>query len=164
MKNIEKNGRPECSSVMEKYGSMLYRICLSVVHDSYYAEDAVSETLLRYYTVSPRFKSDEHERNWLIRVVRNVSIDIARRRSRLTYVSLDKIPEELLAENDDTVKSAEIFSALFSMPEIYSTVVWMYYGEGMDTPSIAKALRISPAAARKRLSRGRELLKIKYEE
>ena len=43
MKNTQEQFREERSPVFEKYGAMLYRICLSVLHDNYYAEDAVIE-------------------------------------------------------------------------------------------------------------------------
>ena len=164
MKNTQEQFREERSPVFEKYGAMLYRICLSVLHDNYYAEDAVSDTFLRYYTSARRFKSDEHERAWLIRAARHASIDILRRRKRNSYSPIESIPEEMLAEYDDLVRASALFSALFSLPEIYSTSIWMYYGEGMDSQAIAKALNLSPSAVRKRLSRGRELLKQKYEE
>lgn len=162
MNTTELDFKPIVTPVFEKHGPMLYRICLSVLHDVHYAEDAVSETLLRYYSSAPKFKSEDHEKAWLIRVARNVSIDIVRYRSRHVNVPIDSVPEELLADSDDAEERSAILSSLFSLPEIYSTPIWLYYGEGMDSRSIAKALGISDAAARKRLSRGRELLKAKY--
>ena len=163
MNTTESDFKPIATPVLEKYGPLLYRICVSVIHDSYYAEDAVSETLLRYYSSAPKFRSEVHEKSWLIRVARNVSIDIVRYRKRHTHVSIETVPEEFLAVSENAEESSAILFSLFSLPEIYSTVVWLYYGEKMDTSSIAKTLGISNAAARKRLSRGRELLKAKYE-
>lgn len=46
---------------VERYGDMLYRICLLALKNTADAEDAVQETFIRYVQKSPDFLDGEHE-------------------------------------------------------------------------------------------------------
>ncbi|MDD7646674.1 MAG: sigma-70 region 4 domain-containing protein [Ruminococcus bromii] len=43
-------------------------------------------------------------------------------------------------------------------------MLYLYYAEGYKTDEIAQMLKISPAAVRKRLEKGRKQLKLIYDE
>ena len=51
--------------VYEAYGPSLYRFCLLQMKNPADAEDVLQDVLIKRLYQAPRFKSPEHERNWL---------------------------------------------------------------------------------------------------
>jgi len=56
---------------------------------------------------------------------------------------------------------SEILAELMQLPTAVKSVVYLYYVEGYKTAEIAQMLKISTNAVKKRLQRGREMLKLK---
>jgi len=55
-------------TTINKYGDMLYRLCILMLKNESDAEDVVQETIIKYYQKSPAFENHEHEKAWFIRV------------------------------------------------------------------------------------------------
>lgn len=143
---------------VEKYGDMLFRICLSMLCNKHDAEDVVQDTFLIYLNRKPSFNDDEHEKAWLIRVCINICKNKMRFRSRHNHINI-----ETLAAYGFTYKDSSIFDSVSKLPEKYKSVILLYYVEEYKVKEIANILKVSTAAIKKRLQRGREMLKI-YEE
>lgn len=161
MQNEREKDTPSAQDVQEalaRYGDMLFRICFVLLRQRQDAEDAVQETLIRYLRKAPRFESEQHEKAWLIRVATNICKNALRFRSRYETVVSDEFADstELPPEN------SEILGALCGLPYIYRVVLQLYYVEGYKTAEIAQILHISLSAVKKRLEKGRKLLKEAY--
>ena len=64
-----KNNTAECISddieiIINKYGNMLYRLCVLMLKNESDAEDVIQETIIKYYQKAPSFKDAEHEKAW----------------------------------------------------------------------------------------------------
>ena len=142
---------------VEKYGDVLYRLCLIMLRNTADAEDAVQETFIRYIQKSPDFADNEHEKAWLITVATNKCRDMLRYRSRHFTES-----EELL--NSCALEKADsgILDALMELKDKYRIILTLHYVEGYKIEEIAELTGISPSAVKMRLSRGRKLLEEKY--
>ena len=68
--------------VYETYGPSLYRFCLLQMKNPADAEDVLQDVLIKRLYQAPRFKSPEHERNWLFQVALNLCRDEWRRHRR----------------------------------------------------------------------------------
>ena len=68
--------------VYEAYGPSLYRFCLLQMKNPADAEDVLQDVLIKRLYQAPRFKSPEHERNWLFQVALNLCRDEWRRHRR----------------------------------------------------------------------------------
>lgn len=161
MQNEQGNCIPPSQDAQEalaRYGDMLFRICFVLLRQRQDAEDAVQETLLRYLRKAPRFESEQHEKAWLIRVATNVCKNTLRFRSRYETVDSEEFADFTELSSDD----GEILGALCSLPYIYRVVLQLYYVEGYKTAEIARILHISLSAVKKRLEKGRKLLKQAY--
>ena len=142
---------------VERYGDMLYRICLLTLRNSADAEDAVQETFIKYIQKSPEFNDGEHEKAWLITVATNKCRDMLRYRSRHQTES-----EELLLTYAIEKEESGILDALMELSEKYKTPLMLFYIDGYKIDEIADIMGISVSAAKMRLSRGRKLLEEKY--
>ena len=81
----------DVTSLVGKYGDMLYRLCFLRLHSKFDAEDAVQETFLRYIKKTPDIEDGEHLKAWLCRVAINICHDAARKKKVRNYVPLDAI-------------------------------------------------------------------------
>lgn len=147
----------EIERVFVRYSDMLFRMCFTALGNNSDAEDAVSNTFLKFITNSPVFRDEEHEKAWFLRVASNLCKDSHRFRKRHDYVNLDEISDYCRTQPE-----CDILEAVMRLPLEYKTVVYMHYIEGYKSGEIAAILSLSPAAVRKRLQYARELLKIEY--
>lgn len=149
----------ELRRVMERYGTALYRLCRTMLGRDMDAEDAMAETLIRYYQKAPQFSTPSQEKAWLFTVAANLCRDMLRKRKRLMSLEALELPETVTETRD-----REILEALARLPERYRTVIHLTYVEGYKSHEIASMLGISSQAVRKRLQKGRNLLKLEYEK
>ncbi len=154
-----KKSDNEVEEVVQKYGSIIFRISYCILCNVQDAEDAVQETFLKYMTKSPEFVSEEHRKAWLIKVSTNISKNMLMFRIRREALNIDDVINIGIPQDD-----ISIFEMIMSIPTKYKIVMTLYYVEGYRSKEIAEILDINEAAVRKRLQRGRELLKKEFEK
>ena len=117
------SGRPaddEIERIVNTYEPALFRLSLMMLGREMDAEDAVSETMLRYIRKAPEFRDSGHERAWLYTVTANVCRDMLRKRRKI--VSLDQAE---LADYAQEPEDKTILEALGRLPEKYRTVLYL---------------------------------------
>lgn len=145
--------------ILDDYGTPLLRLGMMMLGRRMDAEDAVSETLLRYLQKRPEFQNPAHEKSWLYTVMANVCRDMLRKRRRLVYLSDTELSEQAQEPEDRSV-----LDALARLPEKYRTVLYLCYVEGYKSHEVGAMLGVHAGTVRKRLQYGRQLLKIEYEQ
>lgn len=146
-----------------KYSKMMKHIAQGILHDDALAEDAVHNAFLKLTKHMAKVEDVDSvkTKGLAIIVIRNVAIDMYRKRKREFSFDLD---EEALADYaiEDTPEKnaqAEIISrALGKLTPIYRDVLLLKFLHGYDDCEIASLLNISHAAVRKRLQRAKEKL------
>ncbi len=156
--HLEMSEQNEAEKLVDRYADSLFRLCVTILKNRADAEDAVSETLMKYLTKAPVFLEEDHRKAWLIRVASNISRDMLRSKRYREHLDLNEV---CLPAAEET--SAEILDTVLGLPEKYRTVIYLYYIEGYSSAEIADILSISPAAVRKRLQHGRKKLRLEYE-
>ena len=157
----QKNNRTEenIEEIVNKYSSLIFRISYCILCNPDDAEDVVQETFLKYITKAPEFNSEEHRKAWLIKVSANISKNMLMFRLKRESVSIYDVQNVGISEND-----YETFELIMSLPSKHKIVMTLYYVEGYKSKEIAEIIGISEEAVRKRLQKGRELLKIEFEK
>jgi len=125
-------------------------------HDT---EDMVQNTFIRLMKDKTVFKSEEHEKAWLIRTATNLCKDHFRNWWSKT-VGIDKATEKVIEQPFVTDEYYEIIMAL---PPKYKTAIYLYYYEGYSTVEIAKILGKKESTIRSHLHTARKLLKMEME-
>ena len=149
----------DIEGLIGKYGDMLYRLCVLMLKNESDAEDAVQETVIKYYWKAPAFEDGEHEKAWLIRVATNQCRDLLRFRSRHPVIDAESIPQAIWVPPD-----SGILEALMSVPEKYRLVLALYYIEDRPVAEIAKTIGRTSSAVKMRLQKGRRILEKIYRE
>ncbi|MBR5295561.1 MAG: RNA polymerase sigma factor [Clostridia bacterium] len=156
-----RNRKNNITALFMKYGDLLYRVALSRLGNDADAEDVVQDVFVKYMSAPPVFEDENHEKAWFLRSTIHRCIDLVRKQKGKTFVPLEDA-RHLAAEDDEKVR--EILSLIEQLPEIYKDVVVLHGLEGFSLEECAKILEISLSAAKMRLSRAREMLKILRKE
>lgn len=145
--------------VVKEYSPMLYRICVVMLGNEADAQDAVQDTICKYLERTKGFRDKEHEKAWLIKVAQNRCRDMRRFYLRHPQVDL----EEISAGYEDPEYS-DVLAELIRLPLAVKAAVYLHYIEGYKTTEVSEILGISVNAVKKRLQRGREMLRLRLEE
>jgi len=148
----------ELERAVEAFSDMIYRIAINILKNPSDAEDVMQESFYRLCRSEKTFASQEHLRNWLIRVTINESKKLRRSAWFRHTVPMDlQMPErETVCVDQDR---AATWEAIQSLPEHYRTVVYLYYYEGVSAKDIAKILKKNPSTVQTWLMRARERLR-----
>jgi RNA polymerase sigma factor (sigma-70 family) len=156
------------SEVVEVLQQPLYNLCLRVLGTHADAEDASQEALLRVVTHLGTFRGESRFSTWVWSIATRVALEVRRKRGRQP-LSVEGFRADLSEGRDDeAIERAE--DAILvqqvklgcgrAMLQVLDDDLRVAYvlGEILEVPGpeAARAVGISPAAFRKRLSRARE--------
>ncbi len=142
----------------EKYKDTVYRVALNFFGNT---DDAVQDVLMKLYLSDRQFESDEHVRNWLIRVTVNVCKNTLRMPWRRKNVALEELSQSVPFEQKE---ESDLFLSVMSLPEKYRTVLYLFYYEEFSVREIAGIMKLKESAVTTRLSRARNELRLKLAE
>lgn len=146
--------------IVSRYIDTVYRVAFNYLKNPSDADDitqTVFEKLLREKKV---FESDEHIRNWLIRVTINACKKLLRSPWRRNE-SFEAYAGTLTFDNP---AHSELFRAVMALPKKYRLPIYLHYYEEYSTQEIAGILKIPKNSVCTHLKRGREMLKRELQE
>lgn len=146
----------------EKYYEMVWRICLVRFGDSHDAYDAAQETFVRLINYGKSFRSEEHEKAWLIRTAVNYCKDVlksSRRKNEICLESGKPIEAENVAE-----EYTDVYETMMGLPEKYRVILYLYYYEGYSLKEIAALVKTNASTLRSRFAKAKELMKVYLED
>ena len=139
-----------------RYKDHVFAIGFSYFKNSIDADDIVQETFLKLMRSGKDFESEDHLRNWIIKVAVNEC-------KRVTLSSWFKRKEALEDYTDKLIfqepEDRDLFEAVMRLPKNYRQVTHLFYYEGYSVKEIAEILKIKESAVTTRLSRARKKLK-----
>ena len=157
MQNSSVRPTDVLKEVLEQYGNMLFRYALMMLGTAQDAEDALQETLLKYWQKAPEFKDKDHEKAWLLTVLGNRCRDLLRVRMRRSETTLE-CTAEIAEFASEPMEDSGIVEALMTLPEKYKQVLYLHYVEGYRVEEIAGIIGKTASAVKMRLKTGRKLL------
>ncbi len=162
-----EDDQSKLSKIYYEYNRLMMYIALGVLKNETLAQDAVNDALIRIINNLHKIKDNEiysHKtKSFIVKIVRNTSIDALNEEKKQTGVDFDEISETtIISQNksnvDDLMNVNAVFEALGLLPEIYREILELKIYRDFTDKEIAKFLDISNAAVRKRLQRARESL------
>jgi RNA polymerase sigma-70 factor (ECF subfamily) len=134
------------------------------------ALDVAQEAMLRFFRTLGRFDADRPVRPWLLRIVRNLVRDRARRLRVRRHEPLQPNPDVLVADPPDPSPSPEdratkaelqslLWHAVRNLPPQFREIVSLRDYLGLSYSEIAVALGIPTGTVMSRLHRARSMLR-----
>ena len=149
---------------------VVMKVAYHVTYNQDVAEDICQDAFIRFYDKDMVFPTMDDAKFWLIRVVKNLSINHNKRKMRES-ASLEKVmrgpqvnpfkdgASELLLKES----TAAVRKAVSELPEIYKTVIVLLEYAGLNYKQIAEQLKISESNVKVRVHRARKELEAKLD-
>ena len=141
--------------MIEKYSNMVFRLAMARTKSKEYSEDIYQEVFLRLYKKMPEFKSEEHEKAWLIKVTINCSKSLL---GSKFIKNTEPLNEELQFE---TKERQEVYYEVLKLPIKYRTIIHLYYYEGYKINEISKILKMNENTVKSRTFKSKRKIKIR---
>ena len=151
----------EFEAKYNEYGNMLYKIAFLYLGNASDTEDVLQDVFTKYLCGKYRFKNSEHEKAWIIRVTQNKCLDYLKKSGRKNECIEDVSATATYKNND---MEQDVISKVIALPEKYKSAIILFYYNDYTVEEISKTLKISKSAVKKRLQRGRDILKLELED
>jgi RNA polymerase sigma-70 factor (ECF subfamily) len=148
----------EFDILINKYYNMLFVIAYKYTRDTFNSEDAVQDTFLKLYRAHKGFESEEHIKNWLIRVTINECINIVKKNRKILLIDQEYI-NNLPDTSDADEKNEEIRKCVMSLKDNYKNVIILFYYDNYTIREISNILKMSESNVKVTLNRARKKLK-----
>ena len=146
--------------VVKKYIDMVFRIALNYLKNKADAEDICQNVFLKLLTQKKTFDSEEHLRNWLVRVTINECKSLL----RSPWHSRESLEDTQLPPSSFQDGKGALYYAVMDLPAHYRVPLYLHYYEGYSTQEVAKLLSLPKNTVCTRLRRARMLLRDCFEE
>ena len=150
-----------------EYKRVMMYTALNVLKNEDLAQEAVNDAFVRIINNLHKIEMDEiysHKtKSFLVKIVRNTSIDALKEEKKQTCVDIDEINEAtIISRNnnnvDDFMNVDAVYEAIKKLPEAYREILELKIYRDFTDKEIAKFLNLSNVVVRKRLQRARETL------
>jgi RNA polymerase sigma-70 factor (ECF subfamily) len=143
---------------------VVLRVSYHVTYNMDVSEDICQEAFIRFYERNMEFKSIDEAKYWLIRVTKNLSINVVKRKSREQAVveKIKKLPKVSIRNGEETMMDEEtksrIREAVEQLPEKLRSVLVLKEYADLNYKQIGTILHISESNVKVRVHRARKLL------
>ncbi len=138
VKRFQRGDDAAFATFSERHRDRLYRLASVWLGDRDLAKDAVQEAFLRSYTGLGQFRFRAAPSTWLIRVCRNVCLELNRRHPRSE--AMDVVADLPAAEVREEDLPAYLHRALAALPERQKDVVVLRLLEDMSVRDTAAVM------------------------
>ncbi len=158
--------RSKLEEVYHRHGPSMYRVALRILNDEHLAQDALHEAFIRISENLEKINEVNCNRTgaYVVIIIRNISIDIYRRRKNQSGLPLEEI--EKFPESGQSLEELVIDNTMFDamvtkikeLPAHYADIIALKYFYHYDYEEIALILKISVENARTRMYRSKQSL------
>ena len=146
--------------LVRRYIDTVFRVALNYLRNPSDAEDITQTVFEKLLREEKPFESEEHIRNWLIRV----TVNECKKLLRSPWRFVEPIEDYMKGMTFENTAQSELYRAVMGLPKKYRLAIYLHYYEGYSTQEIGRILRIPKNTVCSHLKRGRELLKKELQE
>jgi len=145
--------------LVDRYAGIVHGVAYARLRNFADAEDVAQETFIRFYQHLDQMAHRKHIGPWLVRVARNASVDLVRKRVRDAELREAQAPAALHVPNPVREEMHRmLWEQIDGLDPDAREVLVLHYFMKKKAREIAELLEITPDAAEKRVLRAREEL------
>jgi RNA polymerase sigma factor (sigma-70 family) len=152
------------AALVRRHGGMILGVCRRILRHEQDAEDAFQAAFLILARKARTIRRSEAVGGWLYRVAYHVAVRAraaALKRDRRTGPGLEIVPQRESADVTWREIRTVVDEELGSLPASYRSALVLFYLEGRTQEEAARQLGWSKGTLRRRLDKGRELLRLR---
>ncbi len=132
----------------------VYALCYRILKNASDAEDAVQETFANLIRSRAKLREIQNFRKWLATIATNVSINLKKRRRRMTPFEIEDLPEPPKDTSPaDTTELDTLRKVLDELPERYRLALFYRFRMELSLKETAELLGVSEGNVRVLLHR-----------
>ncbi len=160
IKQVAAGNMEAMQALYEMYKAKVYRLALSMVKDTYRAEDIMQETFYKVQQKSCQYTRQVSEQAWIMSIARNLSLDELRRLKRESVNADGNYAEQSLVFTENY--ESEFLDMLKVLKKVDQEIVCLYLIAGLKHREIANLLDMHTQGVKKRYQRAIAKLKAEY--
>lgn len=133
----------------------VFRLAFNYLKSQSEADDITQNVLIKLYRADNTFESEEHIKNWIIRV----TINECKKALLSPWKRAESFDDYAETLSFVSPEHSELFYAVMELPKKYRVAIYLHYYEAYSTEEISAILGIPSSTVRTHLERGRERLK-----
>ncbi len=153
--------------IVSRYKDRVYAVALKISHHPKDAEDITQDVFLQVYHSLANYHFDSSLSTWIYKISVNKGLDWKRKNKMKKKESLYE-EDQIYSISDDTEptllkkeRNMKLQQILQTIPEIYQSVLLLYYYEHLTYLEIAQRLDITSKTVESRLYRAKKMMKKK---
>lgn len=139
----------------QRYLDTVFRVAYNYIGSRADAEDITQNVFFKLLQSKRPFESEDHAKNWLIRVTVNECKNLVRAK----WWKTESIEDHTLSLTFENPAHSDLYYAVMGLPKKYRLPLYLHYYEGYSTGEIGELLGIPKNTVCSNLKRGREQLK-----
>lgn len=159
---VQKGDEQAYAELFARHKRSVYGYTRRFIRDEARAQEVFQDTWLKVHRARGTYHEGARFKTWLFTIAANTTRD-AHRRSQRRIQTVDS-PIEARSKNEKPTLGMDIHAAVAQLPENLREAFLLGAVQGFDHNEVAKALEITPANARARISRARAQLRQSLEE
>ena len=164
--NLDEVQKTKFEYLYVKYRPLIFCLAYAMLEDELEAEDVVHDVFMKMLKYITEIESDDHAKTkaFVTTITRNGCIDMLRKRSKAQVVSWDELkdwqqPYEDAEQFFAMPEENRVLAIVENMPPLYKEIFLLKYVNELKDAAIADLLGIKEDSVRKRIYRGKKLLK-----
>jgi RNA polymerase sigma-70 factor (ECF subfamily) len=142
------------ATLVGRYYRHVFALCLGMLANVHDAEDVAQETMLKGLLGLRKLAKPQQFESWILRIARNLCIDLLRRRNRIKRLPIKPEPVSPTGAHENH----DLEAAIARLPQELRLPLTLFYFEHKDAGSIARMLKISSSLAYERIRTARHEL------
>jgi RNA polymerase sigma-70 factor (ECF subfamily) len=142
------------AGLVRKHYRHIFALSLGLLANVHDAEDIAQDAVLKGLQSIGRLTQPGQFESWILRIARNLCVDLLRRRKRIKVPVAQFEPVQTPSSNE----SHDLEQALRRLPQELRLPLTLFYFQHKDAASIARQLEISPSLTYDRLRAARQEL------
>lgn len=168
IQGCKKQDRRSQQIVYERYGRVMYGICLRYSSDAETAQDLLHDGFIKVFTHIVSYEGKGSFEGWMKRIFINLALETIRKEKIKKQYSEDienlSDEDEIRDDSDDDIdkiSESELMKMVQELPQGYRSVFNLYAIEEYSHKEISEALGIAEGTSRSQYIRARLLLQEK---
>jgi len=169
VQKIKNNDYTAFRTFYELYKDLTYNVCYRILNNKDDAEDATQDVFIKVFKSIKKFRGDAKLSTWLYQIAVNISLNYARRKKIVAFLSLDFLlgKEEYFSDTSSASPYAEleknesemqVQQAIDALPARQRTAVILQRYEGLSYKEITEVMKTSLSAVESLLHHAKENL------
>lgn len=152
------------TELFEQHADSVFHVAWRILWSVPDAEDVVQTTFLRAFTRLDQLRDAERVRPWLLQIAYHGSLEVVRRRRDVptdpARLPERPAPDDPAARAERRELAARLHAAVDALPENLRVAFVLRDAEGLAIRDVAGVLGIGESAAKMRVARAREQLRL----